>query len=1424
MPRKSIVALAAIALALACAFAFQAPSPPAPVDRVADPFATGWMVTDTNGDGIADFIAGKIVVPAHASAAENAAAANLAARVGFAATGMTPPVVIAGDSGSGPRIRVGREATAPVALEKEEGGVFFDGGALSVASADDAGLQAAAEAYSARAPYQWRVPAGKLAAIADAVRAAAPGTPVELVGVTYLKGKAGVHRAFLRSSGTIDAAALEKALASPLLTAVHSLAILGGATAVSAKAEPAIPPQASGGTAPGPGAPAADGVAGAAAGAPTRLDLATLFTSRGLFGAAGRIPLPASLNGRLYVPAGAAGTAMANLAARMGMESTGINLPLASPVDGATARDVRLQAVLAGSAALSQEAERKLRAQDTAAAQSETPLAAGEGELRIVDDAFGRRAAVLASGDEAGQASALGLLADRFPNLWEQGKQHLSLEEIRYDLHRFFSQRSSVGQAAAGLYQLDRWMKGIGEGARDMSAELYVDVADPALADFARRQWKTAAFKIGSLHAGTQCCDKDPLLHYRGPNVPFHQAAPTFSEDIVVPWEGRRLTDAVRRAAAKIKPGEDVNLVARVSEGPEERRKLTAEIKDILSKAGADARRLNVEVLCAYKPGYSWLMDEIAPALSGKNVASIRIDFAKNVDPTGVRSMQSEARWVQELYPVDEMLARKLNLPLEKITLNEIEPPAGGATYRVHAWDAAGKEMLTREFTVTTHMQPYNGVIPRYEQVQVDTGWVKLEAAGKAILNERIRTDLEEFWDHYQNQTLPKVFQFVMSQAHGELRSEFSPPFDTIKLDIHMSEPDYSLDLDKERISSLEAVQEDTFYSTETFLSMMGDLETGRPIAYTGRIIPIVHGSEDGKDGRVHIEFYGKQAANPLVRLAWTDAKGERHKQERNIPALTGEFQPRLIQVRAKAGEAGVERLVWSLPADFADDKYDDWLKLEGQDQVDRGIFSVEKASGAVHWLEQMHGAGLYRDDLAYPRLSSMGVEFDLPLEPGDKLDGPAKRVFVNWQVPKPSTQRPQIGDVTRIAAEPIVQWDEPISPAENASILARLAAFPGVSVYWMGRSYLGENIWAADVTLPSPALLRSWPKESTTKAAIVYSGRQHANEVSSTSHILKLAEQLLTESDKHDLLKKVNVVIHPITNPDGAQLAVDLAKITPDNMLHPGYHGSLAADVSAGQTETDPIYPESRTRKQLIDAWLPDAFLNPHGYPSHEWVQPFSEYTGWVQSRQGANSGRAWWIPRGWFTSMGYLRDETHPYSKVVAYAIQDRIVKAERDVPGLLPLEERMNSRYQRFGQRWQPKDMYQPIVDGIRIYMSLKGSGGGGRGGAGGAGGDAGAGGAGTPGSGGVGGLSADVTWDAAYTEAPDETAHGDYMKLMASAGLAFDYVHLRYLAEGDLRVTRTERDAAGGVQWRIERARPILPPGMKPLPAPGASEGQ
>ena len=162
-------------LALSSLVAYQADAPRP--GHLADPFSAGWMLADTNGDDIVDFIAGKVVVPAHPTAAENSAAADLAARLGFATTGFTPPVVISAseDRADGPRIYVGRGAapakySATVAelasrLQSGEGGVFALENDVIVLGQDDASLLAAAEAYAARAPYIWRPSGDKLAAI-----------------------------------------------------------------------------------------------------------------------------------------------------------------------------------------------------------------------------------------------------------------------------------------------------------------------------------------------------------------------------------------------------------------------------------------------------------------------------------------------------------------------------------------------------------------------------------------------------------------------------------------------------------------------------------------------------------------------------------------------------------------------------------------------------------------------------------------------------------------------------------------------------------------------------------------------------------------------------------------------------------------------------------------------------------------------------------------------------------------------------------------------------------------------------------------------------------------------------------------------------------------------------------------------------------
>src|SRR5271163_1020037 len=179
-------------LTLSFLIAFQWESRP---DHLNDPFSAGWMVIDTNGDGIADFVLGKVVVPASPSATENAAAADFAARIGFATTGLTLPVVIsaAEDRGDGPRIYVGRNSvparyTGEVAelmnrLGSDEGGVFVLDGNLVVLGHEDTGLLAAAEAFASRAPAIWKLNGEKFPALAQAVNGSA-----RITGVTYLKG------------------------------------------------------------------------------------------------------------------------------------------------------------------------------------------------------------------------------------------------------------------------------------------------------------------------------------------------------------------------------------------------------------------------------------------------------------------------------------------------------------------------------------------------------------------------------------------------------------------------------------------------------------------------------------------------------------------------------------------------------------------------------------------------------------------------------------------------------------------------------------------------------------------------------------------------------------------------------------------------------------------------------------------------------------------------------------------------------------------------------------------------------------------------------------------------------------------------------------------------------------------------------------
>src|SRR5438034_580846 len=64
-------------------------------------------------------------------------------------------------------------------------------------------------------------------------------------------------------------------------------------------------------------------------------------------------------------------------------------------------------------------------------------------------------------------------------------------------------------------------------------------------------------------------------------------------------------------------------------------------------------------------------------------------------------------------------------------------------------------------------------------------------------------------------------------------------------------------------------------------------------------------------------------------------------------------------------------------------------------------------------------------------------------------------------------------------------------------------------------------------------------------------------------------------------------------------------------------------------------------------------------------------------------------------------------------------------------------------------------------------------------------------------------------AGSTEAPDETARGDWMKLVANAGLQWDKAVLEYLVRGNHEVERKLETFWNGVSLSINRPRPPKP---------------
>jgi hypothetical protein len=1375
------------------------------------------LTRDTNGDTLPDTVAARVVVPASPALADVETATNLAARLGYETTALTLPLVVRdADVGQpaaiGVPILVGRgnrfvqrlaEAKAiDIASLKPGQGLIAavssplgGGDGLVVVGGDDEGTLNAGVELAARLPRVWGMTGITLPAVEEQATRYLHSHGINPSGAAVMSmivdsDKRGIARVTMRVSvadadgprvtklfGDLEAAHRRgqepKTLNFTNLATTAIDVVAGGRVLAHADVSrtglnqrtltPPIDPDELAPDSPGErGAPTATPAAGS--GPARSFDLTNALSIDGWYGDAYADLIPDRTDTAIVLGSAADSLGAAHIAARLGLETTGITLPLTRLADKVRTPEREPNPILVGrSNALVERLVKigKARIED---------LQPGEGVVQIVPRAFGNASATVVAGpDAAGTEAAALYLARRVPYVWSNTRGSTTLAEVALQTNRFLQARTAAGQASQIDIELDAIAAEVKDKALDsIDVRLFVEQKDPALEQYVADKLQRAGIKVA------------PKVSSSGITDPVT----VFDDTLQVPWEVDDFWAKFKSdVLPKVKRGSKVLIEARLSESPEVRRKIVDDARGQLTAAGAS--EASVRVLSAYKQGYLWMTEQVIPELRGKNARAIKVKVAEYHPDLSkkYKFYMVPSRWVHELYPVDEIFQRDLGIAKEAFSVELVNDAK--ETYSVEATDAAGKVVYRTAFSPKTVEREYLEKFPGWSRVIVTTGWLSAAVDGATVVDQRIATDPERFWDHYQSVVLPRIYDHVMKVTDNRPLPEKQPFHRDLDIEVWMSEPDFRIGIDEELVSSLEAIHEDLYFVTLDFFDALGRTTTRRRLAAPGKIFPIIHPDRPGKPGEVKVHYAGNASTRPKLEVVY---------REKNVDRPT--------RISRELTRIDTTPAVVSRAVARADRVSEIGLDVEAKDDRE-----ATRAVDALDALARLHDAGLYTDAMSFEQVDRLAVTVSIK-------DVHARRVLKSTGAFPPSNVRTgtHATAVPGRAGLPLVTWDHIISPDESEELVGKLAAYPEVKAYKAGRSYRGRDISVLEITNPTPSEQVSLAKLSTYKPTIFITGRQHANEVSSTSHILRFAELLVTDKAYRDILKKVNVVLHPVENPDGAQMAYDLQKLTPNHMLHAGRYSALGQDVASLVGLPDPLLPESLVRTRVWRDWLPDIYLNPHGYPSHEWVQPFAGYV--------PPGFRTYLSTRGWYTTVGTLRDPRYPDHADATAALREAIVREINANADVRAMDLRAQARYRKWAYGFGPYVFNQEIYKDTAIYYSDAETGepsgsrrfGGGRGGPAAGAGPAGGGEGG--GGGGTGRFSMNawpqVTFFSGGTEAPDETAQGEWLTLVAKAGFSYLMANVKYLRDGQYTVHRIEEDATrDAVSLTTVRIRPVLP---------------
>lgn len=427
----------------------------------------------------------------------------------------------------------------------------------------------------------------------------------------------------------------------------------------------------------------------------------------------------------------------------------------------------------------------------------------------------------------------------------------------------------------------------------------------------------------------------------------------------------------------------------------------------------------------------------------------------------------------------------------------------------------------------------------------------------------------------------------VLSEVRRHVTpGEQGPYFGELSVVLTASEPDEPLSLDHEHLSATESLHEDIYFGTLEALHHAAKIDIKDRTLAPGRILPFCV-ADEANDSAARATL--RMAGSYTVGLV--DSSGETH-------AVTPyPFRIHTSSVKLALDAAPLVTL---------------YLDVDDYEAAHRLALQLEW--GLAH-------------------RSSLGVWDPFPHK---------SRVTVHLRVagqPEKIVQVPESNITSSNASLP----DRPLLTREVASYAQQITQrFPHARLRAVRESLHGAPLIALELTSSTPYASR--PRLAAWKPTVLVSARQHANEPSSTNAMFRWLEE---ELNQEKLLNRINLVFHPLENPDGARLHTALCQLADRHMHHAARYTGVGADLQSNPTSRGAVIPESKLRLETWHRWQPWLHLNCHGYPAHEWVRANGGYV--------PRQFEAWSLPFGYFTIL--ISDPQH---EELLEQLKDAVAKA--------------------------------------------------------------------------------------------------------------------------------------------------------------------